>query len=162
MNSIPSPIIIRKIQYMIPAIPMQTEIPGFMLPYTITDQKRKAFWNFAEVSGSYENYPADKGNRTRVIATYVGEPQPGIDPGTRRASAQVTLNASSCIPTPVMTKSCRRSSTGNFSGWGEVILNYAEAAAEADKLSRSNNCSKRDQKPGRHATGTRWFNQETS
>src|SRR3546814_13002965 len=58
-----------------PQDPYANRDPRFYASVYYNGSKRKAFWNFAESKESYENYPASIGNRTRVIATYIGEPQ---------------------------------------------------------------------------------------
>jgi hypothetical protein len=119
-----------------PGNPYANRDPRFYASIYYNGSKRKAFWNFAEASGSYENYPADKGNRTRTIATYVGEPQTGIDPADRKATRtgyfeRKFLHPNSGNDNPV------GGANWKLFRLGEVILNYAEAAAEADKLSEA-------------------------
>ena len=69
-----------------PQNPYANRDPRFYASIYYNGSKRKALWNFAEAPESFENYPAGIGNRTRVIATYVGEPQTGIHPTVRRAT----------------------------------------------------------------------------
>ena len=98
--------------------------------------KRKALWNFSETTASPENYPAGIGNRTRLIMTYVGEPQTGIDRTVRKATR-----------TGYFERKFLHPNSGNDVGvegakWkyfrlGEVILNFAEAALESNHLTEA-------------------------
>lgn len=107
--------------------------PRFYASIYYNGSKRKALWSFSEAPESPENYPAGIGNRTRVIATYVGEPQTGIDATVRKATRtgyfeRKFLHPNSGNDNPV---------TGAY--WklfrlGEVILDFAEAAAQAGQL----------------------------
>ncbi len=110
--------------------PYANRDPRFYASIYYNGSKRKCQWNFAESPESFENYPAQIGNRTRIIATYVGEPQTGIHPTTRRATRTgyferkfLHPNSGSDIPIGGANWKLFR--------LGEVILNYAEAAAEA-------------------------------
>ena len=87
-------------------------------------------WNFAEAPESFENYPAPIGNRARIIATYVNEPQTGIHSTTRKATRtgyyeRKFLHPNSGNDNPI--------GGANYKLFrlGEIILNFAEAAAEA-------------------------------
>ncbi|MCK9641180.1 MAG: RagB/SusD family nutrient uptake outer membrane protein, partial [Prolixibacteraceae bacterium] len=111
-----------------PNNPYKNRDPRFYASIYYNGSKRKAKWNFAEVPASYENYPAPVGNRTRIIATYVGEPQTGIHATTRSATRTGYFQRKFLHP---------NSGLDNFvagAPWklfrlGEVILNFAEAAA---------------------------------
>lgn len=113
-----------------PQQPYANRDPRFYASIYYNGSKRKAFWNFAESPESHENYPAPIGNRTRVIATYVGEPQTGLHESTRKATRTgyfqrkfLHPNSGSDNPVPGAHWKLFR--------LGEVILNFAEAAAEA-------------------------------
>lgn len=113
--------------------PYENRDPRFYASIYYNGSKRKALWNFAEAPESVENYPAPIGNRTRIIATYMGEPQTGIHPTTRRATRtgyfeRKFLHPNSGGDNPV------GGANWKLFRLGEVILNFAEAAAEADKL----------------------------
>src|SRR5690606_39308922 len=69
-----------------PQDPYANRDPRFYASIYYNGSKRKAFWNFAETEESPENYPAPMGNRTRIIATYIGEPQTGLHETTRKAT----------------------------------------------------------------------------
>ena len=116
-----------------PNDPYANRDPRFYANIYYNGSKRYAFWNFAEVAESPENFPAGMGNRTRIIATYQGEPQTGIDRTVRKATRTGYFQRKFLHP---------NSSTNNPIGGanaklfrlGEVILNFAEAAAEAGHL----------------------------
>ncbi|MBZ4189902.1 RagB/SusD family nutrient uptake outer membrane protein [Niabella beijingensis] len=116
-----------------PARPYENRDPRFYASIYYNGSKRYCLWNFDEAPESPENYPAAKGVRTRIIATYVGEPQTGIDPAVRKATRTGYFERKFLHPT---------SSNNNVVGganWklfrlGEVLLNFAEAAAEAGQL----------------------------
>jgi starch-binding outer membrane protein, SusD/RagB family len=119
-----------------PNNPYANRDPRFYASIYYNGSKRKALWNFAEVPESPENYPAGIGNRTRIIATYAGEPQTGIDATVRRATRTGYYERKFLHP---------NSGNDNVVGganWklfrlGEVILDFAEAAAEADQLTEA-------------------------
>lgn len=113
-----------------PADPYANRDPRFYASIYYNGSKRKCFWNFAETSASPENYPAPIGNRTRIIATYTGEPQTGIHESVRKATRtgyfqRKFLHPNSGTDNPVQGASWK------LFRLGEVILNFAEAAAEA-------------------------------
>lgn len=116
-----------------PQNPYANRDPRFYASIYYNGSKRKCLWNFAEAPESYENYPAGIGNRTRIIATYVGEPQTGIHRTTRRATRtgyfeRKFLHPNSGNDNPV------GGANWKLFRLGEVILNFAEAAAEAGHL----------------------------
>ncbi len=119
-----------------PQDPYANRDPRFYASIYYNGSKRKCYWSFAEAPESYENYPAPMGNRTRIIATYVGEPQTGISASVRRATRTGYFERKFLHP---------NSGGDNVVGganWklfrlGEVILNFAEAAAEAGKLTEA-------------------------
>ena len=116
-----------------PQDPYKNRDPRFYASIYYNGSKRKALWNFAETPESHENYPAGIGNRTRIIATYEGEPQTGI-----------SLTRRNGTPTGYYERKFLAPNSGNDNPvagahfklfrLGEVILNYAEAAAEAGHL----------------------------
>jgi len=116
-----------------PNDPYKNRDPRFYASIYYNGSKRKARWNFAEVSASFENFPAPQGNRTRIIATYVGEPQTGIDPTTRRATRTGYFERKFLHPTSGNDNTVAGANFKLFR-LGEIILNFAEAAAEAGKL----------------------------
>ncbi len=113
--------------------PYANRDPRFYASIYYNGSKRKALWNFVESPQSYENYPGGIGNRTRIIATYVGEPQTGIHPTTRRATRtgyfhRKFLHPNSGNDNPVAGANWK------LFRLGEILLNFAEAAAEAGHL----------------------------
>lgn len=116
-----------------PNDPYANRDPRFYASIYYNGSKRKALWNFAEAPESVENYPAPIGNRTRVLGTYVGEPQTGIHATTRRATRtgyfqRKFLHPNSGGDNPIAGANWK------LFRLGEVILNFAEAAAEAGQL----------------------------
>ncbi|GAB3280650.1 RagB/SusD family nutrient uptake outer membrane protein [Larkinella harenae] len=116
-----------------PKNPYANRDPRFYASIYYNGSKRKALWNFAESQESFENYPAPIGNRTRVIATYKNEPQTGIHPSTRKATRtgyyeRKFLHPNSGNDNPIAGANWK------LFRLGEVILNFAEAAAEAGQL----------------------------
>ncbi|QRR02158.1 RagB/SusD family nutrient uptake outer membrane protein [Dyadobacter sandarakinus] len=116
-----------------PNDPYKNRDPRFYASIYYNGSKRKAMWNFAEAPESVENYPAPIGNRTRIIATYINEPQTGIHPTVRRATRtgyyeRKFLHPNSGNDNPI------GGANWKLFRLGEVILNFAEAAAEAGQL----------------------------
>lgn len=121
-----------------PQDPYKNRDPRFYASIYYNGSKRKALWNFAESPSSPENYPAGIGNRTRIIATYVGEPQTGLSSTHRSAT-----------PTGYYERKFLHPNSGNdlpvagahFKVYrlGGIILNYAEAAAESGHLEEAYN-----------------------
>lgn len=116
-----------------PDKPYENRDPRFYASIYYNGSKRKAWWGFAEVTASYENYPAPIGNRTRVVATYLGEPQTGISPTVRSGTRTGYYERKFLHPNAGIDNSVQGANYKYFR-LGEVILNFAEAAAEADKL----------------------------
>jgi len=119
-----------------PQDPYTNRDPRFYASIYYNGSKRKCLWNFSESPESYENYPAGIGNRTRVIATYVGEPQTGISPTIRRATRTGYFERKFLHPTCGNDNPVGGANTKLFR-LGEVILNFAEAAAEAGQLAEA-------------------------
>ncbi len=116
-----------------PNNPYKNRDPRFYASIYYNGSKRKALWNFSEAPESYENYPAPIGNRARIISTYVGEPQTGIHTSIRKATRtgyfeRKFLHPNSGNDNPV------GGANWKLFRLGEIILDFAEAAAEADKL----------------------------
>lgn len=116
-----------------PSNPYENRDPRFYASIYYHGSKRKALWNFPETPESHENYPAPPGNRTRIIATYASEPRTGIHEAIRYRTRtgyfeRKFLHPNSGNDTPIPG--------ANFKLFrlGEVILNFAEAAAEAGHL----------------------------
>ena len=107
--------------------------PRFYASIYYNGSKRKCYWGFDETTESPENYPASKGNRTRVIATYEGEPQTGISSSTRKLTRTGYFERKFLHPNSGSDNAVSGASW-KFFRLGEVILNFAEAAAEAGHL----------------------------
>jgi hypothetical protein len=119
-----------------PSKPYENRDPRFYASIYYNGSKRKAWWSFSETTGSFENYPGGIGSRVRVIATYVGEPQTGIHPSVRKATRtgyfeRKFLHPNSGNDNPV------GGANWKLFRLGEVILNFAEAAAEAGQLAEA-------------------------
>src|SRR5690606_27453593 len=113
--------------------PYANRDPRFYANIYYNGSKRFAFWNFAEVKESYENFPGSIGNRTRIIATYQGEPQTGIDRTVRKATRTGYFQRKFLHPNSSTNNPVSGANTKLFR-LGEVILNFAEAAAESGHL----------------------------
>ena len=116
-----------------PNDPYVNRDPRFYASIYYNGSKRKALWTFAEAPEAKENYPAPIGNRTRIIATYVGEPQTGIHATTRRATRTGYFERKFLHPNSGNDNAIAGANWKLFR-LGEVILNFAEAAAEAGQL----------------------------
>ncbi len=116
-----------------PNDPYANRDPRFYASIYYNGSKRKAWWGFAEVPESYENYPAPAGNRVRIIATYKGEPQTGIDPAVRKATRTGYYERKFLHPNSGGDNAVGGAKWKYFR-LGEVILDFAEAAAEAGQL----------------------------
>ena len=119
-----------------PNNPYQNRDLRFYASIYYNGSKRKCFWSFPEAPQSYENYPAPTGNRTRIIATYVGEPQTGIHATTRKATRTGYFERKFLHPNSGGDNPVGGANVKLFR-LGEVILNFAEAAAEAGKLAEA-------------------------
>lgn len=113
--------------------PYANRDPRFYASIYYNGSKRKCFWSFPEVPQSFENYPAKPGNRTRIIATYVGEPQTGIHATIRKATRTGYFERKFLHPNAGGDNPVGGANAKLFR-LGEVILNFAEAAAQAGKL----------------------------
>ncbi|MDR1454894.1 MAG: RagB/SusD family nutrient uptake outer membrane protein [Tannerella sp.] len=113
--------------------PYSNRDPRFYASIYYNGSMRKANWQFNESSASVENYPADMGYRTRVIATWDGEPQTGISRTVRKATRTGYFERKFLHPFTGAENSVEGAHAKNFR-LGETILNFAEAAAEANHL----------------------------
>lgn len=119
-----------------PNDPYANRDPRFYASIYYNGSKRKCYWSFAETSTSAENYPAAKGNRTRIIATWDGEPQTGISTSVRKATRTGYFERKFLHPNSG-GDNVVAGANWKFFRLGEVILNFAEAAAEAGHLSEA-------------------------
>ncbi|OJW59124.1 MAG: hypothetical protein BGO55_19815 [Sphingobacteriales bacterium 50-39] len=116
-----------------PQNPYANRDPRFYATIYYNGSKRNCWWNFAETPASPENYPAGVGLRTRIIATWDGEPETGIDASVRRMTRtgyyeRKFLHPNSGDNNGVGAASCK------MFRLGEIILDFAEAAANAGEL----------------------------
>jgi hypothetical protein len=114
--------------------PYANRDPRFYASIYYNGSQRKANWLFDESSGSPENYPADRGYRTRVIATWDGEPQTGIHPSDRKATRTGYFERKFLHPFSGREINWIFGAQYKMFRLAEVILNFAEAAAEANHL----------------------------
>ncbi|MDP4207110.1 MAG: RagB/SusD family nutrient uptake outer membrane protein, partial [Bacteroidota bacterium] len=117
-----------------PANPYANRDPRFYASIYYNGSKRKAYWTFDELPECKENYdpsnPARQGNRTRIIATWKGEPKTGIDPLKRYGTRTGYYERKFLHP---FAGDDYGVGAANFKYFrlGEIILNFAEAALEA-------------------------------
>lgn len=117
-----------------PQDPYANRDPRFYASIYYNGSKRTCFWIFDETSESVENFPAKKGYRTRIIATWAGEPQTGRHQTTRKATRTGYFLRKFLHPNSgqeVVTAAHARAKVMRL---GEIYLNLAEAAAEANHL----------------------------
>jgi hypothetical protein len=114
--------------------PYANRDPRFYASIYYNGSKRKADWRFDETSECVENYPAGRGFRIRTVATWNGEPQTGIHP-TRRSATRTGYYERKFLH-PFSGNDYYPIFGARFKAFrlAEVILNFAEAAAEADHL----------------------------
>ena len=119
-----------------PNDPYANRDPRFYASIYYNGSKRKCWWSFDEVASSVENFPAGTGYRTRVIATWVGETQTGIHATVRKATRTGYFERKFLHPTAGGNNAV---GGANFKYYrlGEIILNFAEAAAEAGQLTEA-------------------------
>lgn len=128
-----------------PNNPYANRDPRFYADIYFNGSKRKAAWNFAELPNCYENYnPSDKlttaaSYRTRVIATWNGEPRTGISPSIRKVTRTGYYERKFLHPNGGNLKGYLIVNGANFkfARLGEVILNCAEAAVESNNLTEA-------------------------
>ena len=113
--------------------PYKNRDPRFYASVYYNGSKRKAYWPFAETSASPENYPGGVGNRTRVIATYVGESRTGIHHDERSRTRTGYYIRKFLHPN---SGNDNRVAGARFKHFrlAEVILNFAEAAVKSNHL----------------------------
>ncbi|MDR0572946.1 MAG: RagB/SusD family nutrient uptake outer membrane protein [Tannerella sp.] len=114
--------------------PYANRDPRFYASIYYNGSKRKADWIFDETEDCYENYPASQGFRTRVIATWEGEPQTGIHPTIRKATRTGYFERKFLHPFSGLRVLQVRGALPKLFRLGEVLLNFAETAAEAGHL----------------------------
>lgn len=116
-----------------PQNPYANRDPRFYADIYYNGSKRKCMWSFAEPVGAIDNYPASMGNRTRIIATWNGEPKTGLSQTSRQMTRTGYYERKFLHPfsgNDYMTAGANH----KFYRLGEIYLNLAEAAAEAGHL----------------------------
>ncbi|MDR1666463.1 MAG: RagB/SusD family nutrient uptake outer membrane protein [Bacteroidales bacterium] len=108
--------------------------PRFYASIYYNGSKRKANWLINETSDCIENFPGDQGFRVRIIATWTGEPQTGIHPTDRKATRTGYYERKFNHPFAGLSINDLSGAQNKSFRLGEVILNFAEAAAEAGHL----------------------------
>ena len=118
-----------------PQNPYANRDPRFYSSIYYNGSKRTCYWIFDETSESVENFPAKKGYRTRVIATWEGEPQTGRSQATSRKATRTGYFLRKFLHPnsgqEVVTAGHAKAKPMRL---GEIYLNLAEAAAEANHL----------------------------
>lgn len=117
-----------------PANPYVNRDPRFYASIYYNGSRRYCYWPFAEAATSYENFPAPVGTRIRIIATYINEPQTGIDGTSRRLTRTGYYLRKFRHPTAGVNNVDVNAANPKFYRLGEAVLNFAEAAAEAGHL----------------------------
>ncbi|RFS19341.1 RagB/SusD family nutrient uptake outer membrane protein [Chitinophaga silvatica] len=117
-----------------PQNPYDNRDPRFYASIYYNGSKRKAWWTFSETPECIENYPAGIGYRTRVIATWAGEPQTGIGNSARKSTRTGYFERKFLHPNAGNSVVTVAAANTKLFRLGEVILNFAEAAAEAGHL----------------------------
>jgi hypothetical protein len=108
--------------------------PRFYASIYYNGSRRTCYWIFDETSASPENFPAGKGYRERIIATWEGEPQTGRSATTRKATRTGYFLRKFLHPNSGQEVKTNGHAHAKVMRLGEVYLNYAEAAAEAGHL----------------------------
>lgn len=116
-----------------PQQPYKNRDPRFYASIYYNGSRRYAWWSFAEEPASVENYPAPQGFRTRVIATWAGEPRTGLH-GTVRSATRTGYYERKFLHPTAGDNNAVAGANWKLFRLGEVILNFAEAAAEAGHL----------------------------
>lgn len=113
--------------------PYTNRDPRFYASIYYNGSRRYAWWSFEEPVDAYENYPASMGARTRIIATWEGEPKTGIGSISRTSTRTGYYERKFLHPTAGDNNVVTGARYKAFR-LAEVILNFAEAACEANQL----------------------------
>jgi len=108
--------------------------PRFYASIYYNGSKRYCYWPFDEETESYENAGQKQGIRARVIATWDGEPKTGIDPQSRTKTRTGYYIRKFMHPTAGDQGATATMANYKAMRLGEVLLNYAEAACENNRL----------------------------
>jgi hypothetical protein len=116
-----------------PNNPYANRDPRFYADIYYNGSKRKADWTFSEPQACVENYPAAAGYRTRIIATWIGEPETGVSSSARNMTRTGYYERKFLAPNSGNTNVVGGANSKIYR-LGEMILNFAEAAAEDNHL----------------------------
>ncbi len=116
-----------------PQNPYENRDPRFYASIYYNGSKRHCYWKVTEDPKCIENYPAEPGTRTRIIATYPEEPFTGLMGAGQGGQRTRTGYYERKFLHPYAAPTYPGSAGANFKMFrlGEAILNFAEAAAEA-------------------------------
>ena len=116
-----------------PQNPYENRDPRFYASIYYNGSKRHCYWKVTEDPKCIENYPGEPGTRTRIIATYPEEPFTGLMGAGQGAQRTRTGYYERKFLHPYAAPTYPGGVGANFKMFrlGEVILNFAEAAAEA-------------------------------
>lgn len=116
-----------------PQNPYENRDPRFYASIYYNGSKRHCYWKVTEDPKCIENYPAEPGARTRIIATYPEEPFTGLMGAGQGSQRTRTGYYERKFLHPYAALTYPGGAGANFKMFrlGEVILNFAEAAAEA-------------------------------
>lgn len=123
-----------------PANPYKNRDPRFYADIYYNGSKRYTYWNAPEVSGNIENYStttpsANTTNmRTRTIATWDGEPSTGLSSTARAMTRTGYYERKFLHPNVYANTRSANIAKSKIYRLSEAILNFAEAAAEANHL----------------------------
>ena len=113
--------------------PYKNRDPRFYADIYFNGTYRKTNWPFKEIPSAYENYPANAGYRSRFIGTYIGEPNTGRNTNNRNRTHTGYYIRKFLHPTSGQGRVVAGPNFKHFR-LGEIILNFAEAAAEYNQL----------------------------
>lgn len=116
-----------------PTNPYAGRDPRFYASIYYNGSKRYAQWAFNEPENSVD-YPAKAGPRSRTISTYVDEGYTGISENIRTRTRTGYYHRKFLHPTANAQNNIIQAAAFKFFRLGEMVLNFAEAAAEADHL----------------------------
>ncbi|MDR0844212.1 MAG: RagB/SusD family nutrient uptake outer membrane protein [Tannerella sp.] len=135
-----------EITHLYPNLNADNELYSEQTPYVNRDPRfyasiyydgcyRKAYWSFPETKEDKDNPSSNPGYRTRRVSTWIGEPHTGIDPVRRSATRTGYYERKFLHPNTgnEVVSSSQDAKCKTFR-LAEVILNFAEAAAEAGHL----------------------------
>lgn len=128
-----------------PQNPYENRDPRFYASIYYNGSKRRCGWSFDETPTNYENYPGKAGTRVRIVATWA------VDENNPSLGSESKTGLSTTARNKTRTGYYQRKYIHPFSGsgyavtaarykdfrLGEVILNFAEAAAEAGHINEA-------------------------